>query len=315
MPLRRQIFPLFVMIALGLLTGCTESPSTPATATSSSSPLPSPTPTQSPMALYERGLFHQRAGEWEQAIFLFSQALQLQPDLAPAYRARAAAYLALGEAERALQDAQMAVALTPDLPEAHALLGEVLWRKFHDPIQALAAYDEAVRLDPALAPALFAARWACAETAGLTDRMAQLALEHEREYPSPLGAYYKGRALLAQGARRAAIEVVREAILEGDSLAALWFVLGDAYAADGAWPEALTCYEETWRRMEAGDPSLGTVLAHPEQALLRALGTAYLHVGRCAEAEEVFRRAAALSANDPDLPTLIGRAIICLAAR
>lgn len=311
--LRRRAF--IFLVALSLLAGCTGWPQA-ATPTASPSPVPpSPTPTPDPVALYETGLAHQRAGEWEQAAFYFSQALQLRPDLAPAYQARGAVYLALGEAERALQDAQIAVSLAPDSPEAHALLGEVLRRGFSDPAQALKAYDEAVRLNPALAPALFRARWECAEAAGLTDRMAQLALEQAREYPSPMSAYYKGRALLAAGARRAAIEVVGKAIGEGNSLAALWFVLGDAYAADSAWPQALTCYEEAQRLTEAGDPSLGAVLARPDQALLLALGTAYLHVGRCAEAEEALRRAAALGADHPDLPTLIGRAMTCQATR
>lgn len=254
---------------------------------------------------------HQQAGEWEQALSLFSQALQIQPDLAPVYRARAAAHLALGDPERALQDAQIAVALAPDVPEAHALLGEVLRRGFRAPLQALEAYDEAVRLDPALAPALFPARWECAEAAGLTDRMAQLALESARRYPSPMSAYYQGRALLAQGARRAAIERVGRAIQEEGSFAALWFVLGEAYAADGAWPQALTCYEEARRLTKAGDPSPSAVLTHPDRDLLLALGRAYLYVGRCAEAEESLRRAAAPEANLPDLPTLIGRAMIC----
>ncbi len=233
---------------------------------------------------------HQQAGEWEQALSLFSQALQIQPDLAPVYRARAAAHLALGDPERALQDAQIAVALAPDVPEAHALLGEVLRRGFRAPLQALEAYDEAVRLDPALAPALFPARWECAEAAGLTDRMAQLALESARRYPSPMSAYYQGRALLAQGARRAAIERVGRAIQEEGSFAALWFVLGEAYAADGAWPQALTCYEEARRLTKAGDPSLSAVLTHPDRDLLLALGRAYLYVGRCGGGREPAAR-------------------------
>ncbi len=308
MLLRRRTF--WLLIALGLLAGCATLP--PAHPTLSPSPVsPIPTPSPDPFALYREGLAHQRAGEWEAAVRSFSRALQLQPDLAPAYQARAAAYLALGEAEKALEDARRAVDLAPESAEAHGMLGEVLRRGLHDPLQALAAYDEAVRLRPDLAPALFAARWECAEAAALADRMAELALEHARETPSPMTAYYRGRALLALGARRAAIETVRNAILEGNSLAALWFVLGDAYAANGAWQEALTCYGEAQRLTEAGDPSLNTVLASPDQALLLALARAALNTGRCAEAEEALRPLIDLTPQPAGLPTLLEQMETC----
>lgn len=277
----------------------------------SPSPSPAATPTPGPAALYEAGRAHQQAGEWEKALGLFSAALAQDPRFAPAYRERAVVYLALGDPTAALADGQMAVALEPQDATAHALLGEILRRGFHDPLQALDAYERAARLNPAMAAALFPARWECALSAARSDRMADLAAEYARLHPDdPLRFYYRGYTLLAQGLPRVAIGVVGDAIRDGSDLAALWFVLGDAYAAIGAWPEAIICYEAARSRTERGDLSLH-VLSDPPAALAVSLGTAYLYAGRCADAEASFRRALALAPDRPDLPAWIGRAMIC----
>lgn len=275
-------------------------------------PLPAASPTPDAAALYEVGLAHQRAGEMETAIRTFSTALARDPAFAPAYRARAAAYLAQSDPASALADVQMAIALDSQDPVAHALLGEILRRGFGAPLQALDAYERAVRLDPSMAGALFPARWECATLAARSDRMADLATEYARLYPDdPLRFYYRGRTLLAQGPARVAIHVVGDAIREEGGLAALWFVLGDAYAADEAWPQAITCYEEARKLAENGDLSLYRVSDEPMVMLAIALGTAYLHAGRCADAEAAFRHALALAPDRSDLQTQVGRAMIC----
>ncbi len=300
-----------LLLLLGL-TGC---PGRTGVSPTSVLPSPSPaaTPTPGPVALYELGRAQQQAGELEAAISAFSAALAQDPTFAPAYRARAAAYLALGDPASALVDGQMAAALEPQDAAAHALLGEILRRGFYDPLQALDAYDRAARLDPALGAALFSARWECALAAARSDRMADLAAEYAHLHPDdPLRFYYRGRTLLAQGLPRVAIGVVGDAIREGSDLAALWFVLGDAYAAIEAWPEAVICYETARSRMEGGDSSMHMVSDSPTAALAVSLGTAYLYAGRCADAEASFRHALALAPGRSDLPTWIGRAMICL---
>ncbi len=296
-------------ILLLVLIGCTVAPSPAAV---SPQPAPPPTPTPGPAVLYEQGLARQQVGDWTGARAIFSRALELDPGFAPAYRARAAVYLALGDGPAALQDAQKAIMLAPEDPGAYALLGEVLRRAFHDPLQALDAYDAAIRRDPSLSPALFLARWECAVAAARSDRMAELAAEYARLHPNdPLRMYYRGRALLAQGLPRVAIRVLGETIEQEGSPAALWFVLGEAYAAERAWREAVICYEQARALMEAGDSSLGVVSGNPAAALALALGTAYLYTGRCGDAEAAFRYARALNSPQPDLPTLLGQAMIC----
>jgi tetratricopeptide (TPR) repeat protein len=305
----RHLLLIFWALLLALV-GCTAGPSP--TAVSSLPTLPPPTATPGPAVLYDQGLACQQAGDWECARTAFSRTLELDPGFAPAYRARAAVHLALGDGPAALRDAQMAIALAPEDAGAHALLGEVLRRAFNDPVQALDAYGAAVKRDPSLAPVLFLARWECAVAAARSDRMAELAMEYARLHPEdPMRMYYRGRALLAQGLPRVAIRVVGESIEREGGPAAVWFVLGEAYAADGAWREAVICYEQARALMEAGDSSLGVVSGNPAATLAFALGTAYLHAGRCADAEAAFRHARALNPDLPDLPTRIGQAMIC----
>ncbi len=296
-------------ILLLALTGCTVAPSPAAI---SPLPVPSPTPTPGPAVLYEQGLACQQAGDWECARATFSRTLELDPGFAPAYRARAAVHLALGDGPAALRDSQTAIMLAPEDAGAYALLGEVLRRAFNDPLQALDAYNAAVQRNPTLSPALFPVRWECAVAAARSDRMAELAAEYARLHPDdPMRMYYRGQALLAQGLPRVAIRVLGETIEQERSPAALWFVLGEVYAAERAWREALICYEQAQALMEAGDSSLGVVSGNPAATLALALGTAYLHTGRCGDAEAAFRYARALGFNRPDLPTLIGQAMIC----
>ena len=302
---------LLSLVALLLaLAGCTAGPS-PAAVSPPPTP-PPPTATPGPAVLYDQGLACQQAGDWECARAAFSRTLELDPGFAPAYPARGAVHLALGDGPAALRDAQMAVALAPEDTGAYALLGEVLRRAFNDPIQALDAYSAAVKRDPSLAAALFPARWECAVAAARSDRMAELAMEYARLHPEdPMRMYYRGRALLAQGLPRLAIRVVGETIAQEGGPAAVWFVLGEAYAAEEAWSEAVICYEQARALMEAGDPSLRVVSETPAAALAFALGTAYLYAGRCADAEAAFRYARALNPDLPDLPTRIGQAMIC----
>lgn len=119
---------------------------------------------------------------------------------------------------------------------------------------------------------------------------------------------YRGGALLAQGLPRVVIRVLGETIEQEGGPAAVWFVLGEAYAAEKAWPEAVIWYEQARALMEAGDSSLHAVSRTPAAMLSFALGTAYLYAGRCTDAEATFHHARALN---PDLPTRIGQAMIC----
>lgn len=274
---------------------------------------PTPTISRSAAALraYEVGLDRQAVGDGDGALEAFSQALSLDPTLVPAYIERGSLYLSSGQADAALADAQMAIAVAPQQAIGYALLGEVLRRGFDDPLQALAAYEQAVRLDPGLADLLFQARWRTATAAGRANRMIALANEYLNNHPDdPLAAYYMGRALTKLGNPRAAIRTLVKALEQGGP-AAVWFALGEAYSADGAWANARICYEQARALAEAGDPSLNFISDTPVADLFAALGSAYTHVGECVSAQIMLEHALAVGPDRPELHTLIGRAMIC----
>jgi superkiller protein 3 len=284
------------------------------------SPLPSPSrppvrPTATPIVAQEHylaGRAHRAAGDTHQALAAFSRAVAADPYLAPAYVERGTIYLKEGDYDAALADAQGALEADPDHALAHVLLGEVLRLGFDDPVQALRVYERAVRLDPTLKEMTFPARWRAAVAAGRPDRMIALANEYLNAHPEdPFSAYYLSRALMARGSRRAAIETLTEAIEIGGGRAALWFALGQAYAAERAWSEAGLSYEQARALTERGDNSLALISDHPTADLSAALGEAYVYTGRCTDAQAMLNHALAIGPDRPMLHTLIGQALIC----
>lgn len=85
---------------------------------------------------------------------LFNQAIRLSPRLAKAYRNRAAVFLAAGEYERALSDAQESLKHDAADSAAYRLVGECWVAKGED-AHALPSVNEAVRLNPKCGKAHF----------------------------------------------------------------------------------------------------------------------------------------------------------------
>lgn len=260
---------------------------------------------------YERGLALRASGDIAGATQVFSETLALDPTFAPAYVERGKLWLAQRQYDYALADAQAAIAADRENSAAYFLLGEVLRLGYDDPRQALTAYERAVELDPALAAPTFAARWRAASASGQARRMLLLAEEYRQAYPDdPLSAYYRGLALVAVGNPRAAINLLVEKLEEGGP-AALWFALGRAYAADGAWRNARVCYEQARALAEAGDRSLYQVSETAVVDLFAGLGEAYTHVGECVSGQIMLQHALAVGGERSELHTLLGQAMIC----
>jgi tetratricopeptide (TPR) repeat protein len=270
-----------------------------------------PTPAPNPQVYYEKGRAYRAVGDLEKALDSFSQALAADPSFAPAYVERAALHLALEEREAALADAQAAIAADPGNATAYALLGEVLRLGFGDSVQALDAYEQAAQLDPSLARATFQVRWQVAMEVEQAGRLLALAHEYERAHPDdPMGDYYQGLALVAAGSPRAAIHTLVRALKEGGP-AAVWFALGEAYSAEGAWSQAGVCYEQVRTLAEAGDPSFEAISEEPIVDLFTSLGVAYLYTGECTSARIMLEHALAVGAEHPQVQTLVGQAMIC----
>ena len=272
---------------------------------------PTPTPV-GPRVHYEAGLTYRATGQTTQALAAFTRAMMVDPGFAPAYVERGAIYLRRGLYEKALADAQAAVAADPDDARGHLLMGEVLRLGLDAHRQALSAYQRAIALEPDLAEETFPARWRAAVAAGRPDRMIALANEYLNAHPDdPLSAYYLGQALTARGSADAAVETLVEELEESSGPAALWFALGEAYAAQGAWAEARTSFEQARALTEARDASMVLVSDEPVADLFAALGEVYVHTGQCIDAETMLNHALAVGGEEPELHTLMGRALIC----
>jgi tetratricopeptide (TPR) repeat protein len=96
------------------------------------------------------GLASSEAGQFQDAVTLFDQALRNAPAHAGTHRELGYALLRLGRTNESLMHLKEAVRLDPASPETHDTLA-TLWRTLNRPDQAIAEYREAVRLAPSAA--------------------------------------------------------------------------------------------------------------------------------------------------------------------
>jgi len=103
-----------------------------------------PNPT---MSNFDRGVEYLQNGEYELAIEANTNAIELAPDFAEAYRNRGFALVELGEYERAIIDLNQALELNPELDGAYAARGQAyaLSEQYELAIPDLA---KATRLEP-----------------------------------------------------------------------------------------------------------------------------------------------------------------------
>jgi tetratricopeptide (TPR) repeat protein len=106
---------------------------------------------------YIRALAYLNAGEYEQAIEHFTQAIELDPAFSEAYVSRGVAYHSQGNYARAIADYDEAIRLRPDFAEAHYNRG-LAYHHQGDLAQAIADFDEAIR-QPDDGDAYFSRGW------------------------------------------------------------------------------------------------------------------------------------------------------------
>ena len=255
---------------------------------------------------------HQREGQAEEALRSLTWAIQLDPDFAPFYVTRGAVHLSQGNLPAALTDAKAALERDSTNAAAHALHGETL-RLLGRPRRALEAFDRAVALDPSLTSETFRSRWLAALATRDDTRLAPLGREYTALHPTdPLRLYYRGWGLTSLGLPRIAIDMlVRGIQTTPDPPALLWFTLGHAYAADGAWKEAVTSFEATRMLVQAGDTSLGLHSDQPIVELFDALGRAYLGAGRCADARAMIEYVLLIGGSPAIYDPILERVYIC----
>jgi tetratricopeptide (TPR) repeat protein len=245
---------------------------------------------------YEAGLACRQAGDGACALQSFTEAIETDPGFAPAYVARGSMYLARGQLDAALDDADGAIAANAGDASAHALKGEIL-RQLGRPRDASEAFDEAVALQPALEEEVFQSRWLAALAARDGQRLMELSGWYNWEHPADsLRYYYRGWAYIEQGDLGVATRLLVEGIEDTPRPPALlWFTLGHAYLESGSAQEAVTCFEVAGELIQAGDVSLEIHTEQPIADFFAAIGQAYLAVGRCADAETMLRHAIAVA--------------------
>jgi len=87
------------------------------------------------------------SGNYEDAIKLFSQAIELDPTNHVLYSNRSAAYASLKDFDSALQDAEKTIECKSDWPKGYSRKGAALFGK-KDLTAATKAYEEGLKLDP-----------------------------------------------------------------------------------------------------------------------------------------------------------------------
>jgi len=311
----RLILLPFLLLAL-LLVAC-DSPSPESTPQRLPTRAPTPTPTATPFSIpaeayYEEGVNRWEAGDAEGALQSFSWAIQLAPDLAPAYLARGGIYLAQGQLRQALAEADAALRVDRYSAAACMLRGEAL-RKLGRPGPALAAFEQALKLNPTLRVETFRSRWLAACAAHDGTRLLALSKEYAGAHPDcPLRPYYQGWALIELNTPDVAVDALIEGIgATPDPPALLWFALGQAYAAEQAWSESVTAFEAARGLVQAGDTSLRVHSDRPVAELFSALGRAYIGAGRCVDAEIVLEYAAEVGAQASAYATPLAEARLC----
>ncbi len=304
--MRKMLFLVLLIFPLTMLMSCTNpAPPTPGLKLPTRAPSPTPTPTAtptptpvSPLTYYIDGLIRQSAGDFEGALQSFTWAIEKDPDFALAYVKRGGVYLALRKPGRALADADTALTLASAEPAAWLLRGEAL-RMLKRPRRALEAFDRALALNPELRKETFQSRWKAALAASDAERMVRLSQEFvSTNHHDPMRYYYRGWGLIQSGESRTALRYLTRGISETqDAPALLWFTLGHAYAAEGAWRQAVTSFETTRLLVERGDITLALHSDRPIIELFGALGEAYLGAGRCADAQAMLEYAILIGAS------------------
>ncbi len=97
--------------------------------------------------ILQTGVEAMKNGDYSHAIQYFTQAIEEQPDFAPAYSNRCLAYLQLQDYQNAVADCTTAIDLTPENPEIYLNRGIAYYRQGNY-TQAIADDDKAIALQP-----------------------------------------------------------------------------------------------------------------------------------------------------------------------
>lgn len=297
-------------------------------------PTVTPTPTLDPQDLFQQGLTRREAWDLDTALDRFDTSLTLTPN-APVYASRAEVLRLQGHYEEAAADIARALDLNPELAEAwrqKALLNraEEAWdealaavnkwielepedgaafvlraqiyaKGFGKLRQALADYERAILRDPTFDKATLVERWHI--LAELEDWQEALLVSHRittTGSQDPLRYFYRGWSLIQLERLDEAIQMLFFGLQRyPDYPVMLYYALGVAYHERQAWPEAIQALEVAL--IQLGAQSSAGALERPLEVtnadILGRMGIAYLELKQCETGEAIIQRA---SAESPD---------------
>ncbi|MBX9745551.1 MAG: tetratricopeptide repeat protein, partial [Hyphomonadaceae bacterium] len=234
----------------------------------------------------------QRQGRLQEAVQLYSQALQLDPNHADALHMLGILLSQAGQPQNAVPMLERALQLKPGVAEIHANLGVAL-RRAGRAGDALARFDRATQLDPKLAEAHVGYATALFELGRLDDALARfdtalvLAPEHASAHCN------RGSVLHMLKRPADALAAFERAVALAPSMAEAHANRGNALIELGRYDEAVAACDEALRLR----PGYAAALAYRGFALLE----------RAQPQDALASFEAALRANANDVRALSGR--------
>jgi non-specific serine/threonine protein kinase len=283
---------------------------------------------------YSRGLVNLRTGSrdsLDRAIYLLEKATEHDPKYASAWVALGAAYDLKGDflrlpelIERAIEYERRAIELNPRLADAYRWLGGSLL-DLGRPDEAIAAYEEALRIEPNHAAALgglgrayWIGKGQVEKAVPVLERALAVNPDHGYAYLQLSFLYtVMGQHERAEQAARSAVALQERATSgkEGLQIVGAHARLGYALYRQGRLPEAITEYERELAFLTSSDHALAE---RTTIELYQKLGAAHLASGNRDEANRffdlaiaAFDRRVARGADDPFTKYYVA-AVYCL---
>ena len=229
---------------------------------------------------------HQLGGEGlKKAVGYYREAIQVDPNYAPAYSGLSDAYSTMGfgwvDVQHpellAIEAAKKALSLDDSLAEAHASLGFVLHRHMQDWRGAEKEFKRAIELNPNYATA-HQRYGVYFSTIGLQDAACD-EFRTARELDPLAPGTPLGQATCARTADQIgeAVRAMKDAIEMYPSDAGSRWMLGEIYERRGMFPEALEQYQK------------GAAATDRNPIMLTLMASAYAGWGKTAEAQKLLR--------------------------
>ena len=182
---------------------------------------------------------------WQLAIMACQQAVQIDPNLAEAYKIWGNALQKMGDNLRAMGCYAKALEIKPDWEEVHANLGSI-YAKEQQWKQAINYYQKAIAINPKFAGAYrnLARVWREVGQPSEAAKCTYLAMILEPDKSSAPEFYNMGNQLWEQGLRTEALTCYRNAIRLKPNYLEAYQKLADTLASLGEWQESSNYYRK-----------------------------------------------------------------------